>query len=170
MSGLPGAGKSTVARALAHRLHLPLIDKDVILEALFDSLGVGDSEWRERLSRAADEVLFATAPHVPHGILDSWWHHDVHPARFRAMETPMVEVHCQCPPEVALERFRRRERHPGHLDRDWTEERADAWVARARTEYPGPLRLGGPLIVVDTETAVDIEALCDRIRAAAPDC
>ena len=57
MSGLPGSGKTTLGRSLARALDLPLLDKDEILEGLFDSLGIGDAEWRSRLSRAADEVL-----------------------------------------------------------------------------------------------------------------
>ncbi|MFJ4183440.1 AAA family ATPase, partial [Streptomyces sp. NPDC089733] len=57
ISGLPGSGKSTLARSLAERLSLPLIDKDVILESLYDSLGVGDHAWRSRLSRASDDIM-----------------------------------------------------------------------------------------------------------------
>ncbi|WSW11263.1 cytidylate kinase family protein (plasmid) [Streptomyces sp. NBC_01005] len=57
----PGSGKSTLARSLARRLGLPAIDKDVILESLYDSLGVGDHAWRNRLSRASDDIMFASA-------------------------------------------------------------------------------------------------------------
>jgi adenylate kinase family enzyme len=39
VTGPPASGKSTVARALAQRLGLPLIAKDVIKEALMDALG-----------------------------------------------------------------------------------------------------------------------------------
>ena len=39
VSGLPASGKTTVGRVLSEGLSLPLIDKDAILEALFDSLG-----------------------------------------------------------------------------------------------------------------------------------
>lgn len=166
ISGLPGAGKSTVARALADALQVPLVDKDVVLEALFDSLGVGDGDWRTRLSRAADEVVFAMARDLPCAILDSWWHHDRHPARLSALGRPLVEIHCSCPPTTALERFQRRTRHPGHLDREWTGEESQAWVRRAETDYPGPLDLGGPLIVVDTTKSVDLESLCRRVSAA----
>ena len=35
MAGLPGSGKSTVARALAERLPATVLDKDVIRAALF---------------------------------------------------------------------------------------------------------------------------------------
>ncbi|MFD6892851.1 AAA family ATPase [Streptomyces sp. NPDC059957] len=61
LTGLPASGKSTVARGRAAELDLPVIDKDVILESLYDSLGVGDHAWRHRLSRAADDILFALA-------------------------------------------------------------------------------------------------------------
>ena len=39
VSGLPVSGKSTVAAILNDALSLPLLDKDSILEALFDTLG-----------------------------------------------------------------------------------------------------------------------------------
>ncbi len=71
VSGLPGSGKSTVGRALAEHLALPVIDKDVILEALYDSLGIGDQDWRGRLSRAGDEVLFALAAQAGRAVLDN---------------------------------------------------------------------------------------------------
>ncbi|MER6099393.1 AAA family ATPase [Streptomyces sp. NPDC001728] len=46
VSGPPASGKSTLAHALTARLGLPLVDKDVILESLYDSLGVGDQARR----------------------------------------------------------------------------------------------------------------------------
>ena len=44
LSGLPGSGKTTVARPLGEALGLPLLDKDHILEGLFESLGVSTRE------------------------------------------------------------------------------------------------------------------------------
>lgn len=72
ISGLPGSGKSTLARSLAERLSLPLIDKDVILESLYDSLGVGDHAWRSRLSRASDDIMLALAADARRAVLDNW--------------------------------------------------------------------------------------------------
>jgi adenylate kinase family enzyme len=42
ISGLSGSGKTTLARRLAPALHLPLIDKDDILERLFESKRIAD--------------------------------------------------------------------------------------------------------------------------------
>jgi adenylate kinase family enzyme len=57
VSGLPGSGKSTLAHQLAPALGLPLLDKDTILEHLFESKGVGGIEWRRALSRESDLIL-----------------------------------------------------------------------------------------------------------------
>jgi hypothetical protein len=46
VSGLPGSGKTTLGRRLARALGLPLIDKDDILERLFETKGIGDTAWR----------------------------------------------------------------------------------------------------------------------------
>ena len=61
VSGLAASGKTTVGRLLSERLSLPLIDKDAILEALFDSLGCDSRDQRYRLSRVSDDVLYALA-------------------------------------------------------------------------------------------------------------
>ena len=61
VTGLPGSGKSTVGLALHQSLSLTLIDKDDVLETLFNALGSPDLDAREALSRAADEVVFRMA-------------------------------------------------------------------------------------------------------------
>ena len=65
VSGLPGSGKTTLARPLARVLGLPLLDKDDVLESLFDSLGCSTPQERQRLSRAADVVLLRVAADAP---------------------------------------------------------------------------------------------------------
>ena len=75
VTGLPASGKSTVGRSVAEALGLPLLDKDEILEALFEALGVGDAPWRTRLSRAADQVLQRLALQSNGAVIASWWRH-----------------------------------------------------------------------------------------------
>ncbi|MFB7516280.1 AAA family ATPase [Streptomyces sp. NPDC056144] len=164
VSGLPASGKTTLARGLAAELGFPLVDKDVVLESLYDSLGVGDQAWRHRLSRAADGVLYALAADAGRAVLVNWWHRDSSPARLRSLGGRLVEVHCACDVEVVAERFRARERHPGHLDRELTpealRERIAGWAAR-----PGPLGAGGPVVVVDTGAPVDGRAVAAEVGA-----
>ncbi|MFI1095615.1 AAA family ATPase [Streptomyces sp. NPDC020917] len=163
VSGLPGSGKSTLARELAGRLRLPVLDKDRILESLYDALGVGDPEWRSRLSRAADDVLFTLAADAGRAVLVNWWHHDTAPARLRSLGGRLIEVFCDCDAALAAERFQARVRHPGHLDPRLTPEQVAQRVDSIRATYPGPLRLGGPLLTVDTTTPADAPGIATRI-------
>lgn len=41
INGLPGTGKTTIAKPLASKLGFPLIAKDGIKEFLFDTVGLG---------------------------------------------------------------------------------------------------------------------------------
>ena len=74
LSGLPASGKTTLVRRLATALQLPIIDKDDILEGLFETEGVGDSVWRTRLSRKSDQVFRQEAIRSEGAVLVSWWH------------------------------------------------------------------------------------------------
>ena len=73
ISGLPGSGKTTRGRRLAPTLNLPLIDKDDILDRLFESKGVGDAAWRRRLSRESDVILQQEASNSSGAVLASLW-------------------------------------------------------------------------------------------------
>jgi predicted kinase len=59
ISGHPASGKTTLAQQLAPLLHLPLLSKDVIKEALYDTLGWSDHPWAHQFGAASGAVLFA---------------------------------------------------------------------------------------------------------------
>jgi hypothetical protein len=168
ISGLPASGKTTFGRQLAHALGLPLLDKDEILEALLDGLGVGDAEWRNRLSRSADVVLQRLAAQTAGAVLASFWRHPQVTGEsgtpsgwISALSGRIVEVHCVCSPAVAAERFLARKRHDGHLDRD---KRNDDLVADfVRLAALGPLGIGS-LIQVDTGRAVDFDGVLLQVK------
>ncbi|WP_457029573.1 AAA family ATPase [Kitasatospora sp. P5_F3] len=174
VNGLPAAGKSTLARALASELRLPLFSKDSIKETLADQLtpgtGTTPREWSTALGRAASETLWTLLAHAPDGaVLESPWPADTR--RFavaglaRAGVQQVQEVWCDAPLAVLRRRYAERaaERHPVHLeDPADAEERWEQWSRAAQ-----PLGLG-PVHRVDTTRPVDIPLLARQItdRAA----
>ena len=174
VSGLPASGKSTVARAVADALRLPRLDKDDILEGFFDSLGVGDSEWRNELSRAADDELRRQAYALPGAVIVSWWRHprstsesDTPTAWLSSMAGELVELHCVCSPSVAAARFVSRKRHAGHLDKQ--KNLAALQASFEQQAGLGPLQLGR-VLEVDTETSLRAEELLVRLAPASHEC
>lgn len=169
VTGLPGTGKTTLARRLAADLHLPFIHKDGIKETLFESLGWSDREWSRRLGRASYDLLYyfldvelAAGRSV---VVESNFNVHYDTPRFLALKerrdfTP-VQVLCYATGDVVLERFRARaassERHPGHVEAANMAE-FEAGLLRGRAD---PLAIGGRVIEVDTSDFgyVDYSAL-----------
>ena len=160
VSGLPGSGKSTIAPPLAEALDLPLIARDSIKETLWDALGAGDLAWSRKLGAASAEVFWRLAAEARKGVLDNFFHR-AFSHRFEALPGPMVEVHCSCPGEIALDRYQARSRHPCHFDLTYGVDMFDTWM---RTDA-GPLALGGPLLELDTTRPVDISEAAAWVRA-----
>jgi cytidylate kinase len=169
VSGLPGSGKTTLARKLAPALGLSLLDKDDILEGLFEALGIGDADWRQRLSRASDEIFERLARSSSGAVLTSFWRH---PEISTQSGTPtdwivsassrLVEVYCACEPEIAATRFVNRQRHPGHLD---SGKRAEDVLANFRTlAAAGPLEIG-KFLRVDTTSEIDLDIIVSQVNA-----
>lgn len=168
VTGLPGSGKTTVARLVAEALSLPLFDKDHVLESLFDSLGVGDESWRARVSREADQILMSLVKQAAGAVVVSWWKHPLSKLAsgtetgwLSSLPGKTVELHCQCPPELAVERFFNRNRHTGHLDE--LKSRSDELVKFKHASALGPLQVG-PVIVCNSEVPHDLESILDRIN------
>ena len=168
LTGIPASGKSTLARALSEALGLEMFDKDEILEDLFNEKGVGDLHWRTFLSRAADEILQERARESESSVIVSWWRH---PASTLASGTPiewllelrgaLIEVNCICDPAIAVERFKSRIRHSGHLDQ--LKANADLLPAFQQHAALGPLGIG-QLIRVNTEADVKLDDVLSRIN------
>lgn len=165
VTGLPASGKSAVGRLLHRELAMPLLDKDTILEALYDALGSPDRGARSRLSRASDEVLLATAAVSGPAVLVNWWRDDVS-RRLPGLGLPLVEVFCDCPFEIAAARFEARERHPGHHDRTRSAAETEAAATQLRASWRGPLGLGR-LVRIDTGGRLDADDVVSRVRRAA---
>ncbi len=172
LSGLPGSRKTTVARPLSAALGLPLLDKDDILESLFEGLGVPTPEERSRLSRASDRVLSDLARTSQGAVLSSFWRRESlsetsgTPTEWlrEVRDASVVEVLCECPPGLAAARYAARQRHPGHFD-----ERKTAAELVGQFEQlaaAGPLSIG-VLLRVDTTKQVDVEGLARAVRESA---
>jgi predicted kinase len=159
VTGLPGSGKSTVGLALHRALSLTLIDKDDVLESLFDSLGSPDLGARESLSRAADEVVLRVAASSPGAILVNWWHRETAGLRLARLSGRLVEVLCDASPEVCATRWTSRVRHPGHHD---------GTRPTPPTLPPPfePMLRPHPLVRVDTSEELDEVDLVGRVRTA----
>ena len=168
VSGLPGSSKTTLGRELAVALSLPLLDKDDILEALFESGDTGDADWRRGLSRESDAILQSEAERSNGAVLISHWHlpgmapdSGTPTGWIAALPGAVVHIHCQCPPEIAAQRFLSRKRHAGHLDA--TRSREDTVASLHELAGYPPAEIG-LRIDVDTSPRPDAAALAQTIR------
>lgn len=163
VTGMPSSGKTTVAESLARQLRVPLIAKDEIKESLYESVGADDVASSDRLGAAAYALIFALA----RTMLASGVSVLVEANFFRNQEPDfaalpghrLIQIHCEAPLAILLERYANRSRHPGHHDA----EKIKALPARFESGAHSALRLEGELIELDTTQPLDLTALARRV-------
>ena len=162
VSGAPGAGKTSLAVPLAAELGYALVTKDRIKETLHDAFGAPEPDlaWSRRLGAAAMELLWALAADSPAVLIEANFRPNSAYERGRlsalgALGGHLVEVHCVCPPELAVERYNARVTHPVHV--------VTTLPLEAMAEYDRAVGIGD-LVAVDTTRPVDVAGVAARVR------
>jgi predicted kinase len=162
VTGVPGAGKSTLGSALAEAMGCPFVSLDAIKEELAADAAQTPLDWLRYA--AEDEVVHRLDAFGGEAVLDVW----IAPRRDRPRVTALlapwweglVEVRCQVPADVAVERYVARERVWPHLPAD------EQTLQRIRDAVERPEALGAHrTLVVDTTRRVPVVALARTIRA-----
>ena len=189
VAGLPATGKTTLAKKIASRLHLPVLEKDEIKEELFDTVGFDGREGRLTLDRAANAILLRCADALLAGgnslIMVNNFDRD---AAGRVQEL-IVRTGCRCvlvflggDGDVLHQRYvdrdLRKARHPGHAailrypirpgDPPPQQVTRQYFYQRYEQSGMGEFSLDVPRVDVDATypDAVDPDAVVRQIRAA----
>jgi len=171
VSGPPASGKTTLAKRLAADFSLPLIAKDGIKEALFETLGTGDREWSQRLGRGSFALIWhflevelaVGRSALVEGNFDAD-HGAAELTRLRRrFGFKALQLHCRAPAEVLYQRYERRitDRHPGHVDK---QRLADIREHLDPDRYLLPLP--DDLLIVDTTSfdSLDYSPIHEALR------
>jgi predicted kinase len=172
VGGIPGAGKTTLARRLAGALHVPALVRDEIKEGMHVTAGSDDPAEVHRFAEAAFVTFWATTRDLVRAgvsvVAEAAYHRDRAGDDLTATAglADLTLVWCLVEPDVARARYRARAplRHPAHAD-DLMAVRMDHPAFDWSIYDPPPGRW--PLVTVDT-TAVEpvpsVAELCGRIE------
>jgi predicted kinase len=174
VSGAPASGKTGLAERIAETLGIPFIVKDTFKEAMYETVGNGDS-LEDAIESAALAILFrvvdaqldAGVSVVAESNFDARTEVGPFEELCRRHDVRLVQVHCRRDEDVLLERFAERvrsgDRHPGHGDAPEDAEVVRTGLREGRWD---PLDIPGALIEFDKDRE-DEEQLVERIRTAA---
>ena len=163
VNGIPATGKTSIARAIGARLHLPVLSLDSVKEALFEELGTedGDREYGRSLGRASMLAIWSVIAEFPPDaavIVEAWFRKPPHDGVLQGLERAgierWVEVWCHASPDILAARYAARTRHPGHPPASYAAELAELALVVA------PMALGEVLSADTSDFAsLDLDAI-----------
>jgi predicted kinase len=179
VNGLPGTGKTTLAKRLEQDLRMPLFSRDGIYETLYDALDCESQGCPPLLAPAAFTMLYSMASTLLAAgqsmIIEGFFGRpELRSAEFMNLQKAYgfepFQILCSADGNVLLERFLARmgakERHTGHSDLAWIEQEENK--ERILRGHLTPLTLGGTIVEINTTTpdSFDYTLLMKSIQTA----
>ena len=186
VTGIPAAGKSTIAKYVSEKLDIPMISKDGIKELLFDDVGFNSREEKVKLGNASASIMYYMAEqfmcHKQPFILENNFENATKDGLNKILDKysyKTITVTLTGDYRTIYERFVERnncvDRHRGHVVNDCYPEKEpgrviepmpyesfeNAVVSRGMDSYVG----NGPQIVIDTSdfSSVDKNDIVSQI-------
>lgn len=188
LAGMPASGKSTVAAQLGKAFGMPILEKDALKEAIFDTIGFQNYAEKRKTDHAANAVLLRCARALLDSGISVILDNNFDETSAGVLDGMVREYGCKCvtvflggDTEAFYRRYVERDRlhlrHLGHVvqehyplwegdspDHDMTrEEFREKFEKRGMANF----RIGGERIDVDaTDPAkIDVDGLIEQIRA-----
>lgn len=127
ISGLPGTGKTTLAKKIADELGFVMVSMDAIKEVMWDTMGHDfDFEFTDKIGKTAFELVFYFIElSLPKGVslvIEAHFHPEINNERFNKLKEKyganLVQIYCDCETEALRKRFSERMEkdsyHKGH--------------------------------------------------------
>lgn len=177
VSGLPGSGKTTLARVIGTRLRVPVVERDRFAEVWFDALGA-EAPATADLGAVSYELLFHVAREFMASqrslVVESNFSRARHAEQLRALVEPsaygLVEVHCRAPGDVLLQRYAARSRdgtrHRRHDDVNRIEEFRAVFADPGRHE--DAVVFPDRALILDTTRDVPIDEVLRYVSQSPP--
>ncbi len=127
ISGLPGTGKTTLAKKISDKYHLPLVSMDAIKETMWNTMGHEfDFEFNDKIGRTAFELVFyyinETLCKEVSLVVEAHFSPERNNDRINKLkekyETNLIQIYCDCETKALQKRFKERmikdSYHKGH--------------------------------------------------------
>lgn len=192
VTGIPAAGKSTIAEVLSEKLGIPVVSKDTIKELLFDNVGFQSREEKVNLGIASMEIMYYIAGQFMKVrqpfILENNFEYSSERGIKHLLEKfqyPVLTITLTGDYKVVYQRFLEREgssdRHRGHVVNDCYPEKKESnpeeqkataisyenYVYGIKQRGFDAFLVDGKQMKVDTTdfSKVDLEKICLQIAA-----
>ena len=148
VTGRPGAGKTTLSKALGERLHLPVVSRDALKEGYVSTVGVSHDELPADANAVISNLFFELVARYLRGnvsvIIEAAFQHKIWATRIPTLTELADPILVTCSLDEALARERYTQRGLAHPERSFFH--GDAVPG----EYMPPI-LDVPTITVATE-------------------